>query len=384
MTAALLTWATPHAPCLQGNAWQQLWASAAALPAARQRPLLDPQLEGERVLHLLETLPPAALFAELLAVGYSAAVQLLSTAGPAAGLPAVQRQLCALEGAARAELLHGVAAEEAPAEASEQWGNGSGGAAQAAAAEPAAVAPRNEEAAADDAAEWEEDWEADEDEEQHTSEPILRPLPQPAWLQSVYGSGLRSWRYRRLLLVLGCAEQAVVASHSLMLRLGSHALQQQHAGNSSGSEGTDEQFVAASTEKLIAEALGEHQPVFCEPQLAAAEPAVAPAAAVDLPTAHRQAAEALVVAQRAIVPTDGSGRDGKADGAAGKWPAPFQREWLLQVHSGHAPSNGSEDGHGDAGRGIGSLPVLQRMYFRALPSEVRVATVLSAETCGLP
>lgn len=306
-------------------------------------------------------------------------MQLLRTAGPAAGLPAVQRQLGCLEAAARLELLHGVAAREAPAQASEQQGNGSSGAAPATAtAEPAAAARGDEEAAAADAAGWEEEWEADQDEEQRAAEPPPRQPPQPAWLQSVYGSGLSSWRYHRLLLLLGCAEQTVVAAHSLLLRLGWHP-RQQCASSSDGSGGCDREFAAASADQLICSALGEQEPSCQVP--AAAQQNVAPASAVDLPAAHRQAAEALL--KWDDEPTDDSGSDSAAGGAAGKWQPPFQQEWLLQVHAGHAPSNGSQPGHGAPGSGYSALPVLQRMYVKALPAGVRVATVLGAEPCSL-
>ncbi|GAX79307.1 hypothetical protein CEUSTIGMA_g6748.t1 [Chlamydomonas eustigma] len=54
-----------------------LWESVEAVPAWEQKPLQDPLLEGERVLHDLETVSPKDLFTQLLAVGMSSAVQLL-------------------------------------------------------------------------------------------------------------------------------------------------------------------------------------------------------------------------------------------------------------------------------------------------------------------
>ena len=73
-------------PCLQDGMWQILWAAAPAVPAARQKPLMDPVLEGERVLHYLETLPPAVLWDQLLACGIAAAAGKLA-ACPGASLP---------------------------------------------------------------------------------------------------------------------------------------------------------------------------------------------------------------------------------------------------------------------------------------------------------
>ena len=53
------------------------WARCSALAAAEQAPLLDAQLEGERALHWLETLPPAAAWSELTSCGLAAAARLL-------------------------------------------------------------------------------------------------------------------------------------------------------------------------------------------------------------------------------------------------------------------------------------------------------------------
>ena len=50
-------------------------------PALHPSPLdpQDPNLEGERVLHDLETLPPLQLFDQLVALGLAASMQLLGT-----------------------------------------------------------------------------------------------------------------------------------------------------------------------------------------------------------------------------------------------------------------------------------------------------------------
>eukprot|EP00891_Asterochloris_glomerata_P001378 jgi/Astpho2/1378/fgenesh1_pg.00025_%23_11_t len=70
----------------QDGMWQILWGAAPAVPAVRQKPLMDPVLEGERVLHYLETLPPAVLWDQLLACGIAAAAGKLA-ACPGASLP---------------------------------------------------------------------------------------------------------------------------------------------------------------------------------------------------------------------------------------------------------------------------------------------------------
>ena len=38
----------------QGNLWRKIWNSAPALPASEQKPLLDPNREGEKVRIFLE------------------------------------------------------------------------------------------------------------------------------------------------------------------------------------------------------------------------------------------------------------------------------------------------------------------------------------------
>ncbi|KAK9830325.1 hypothetical protein WJX72_011020 [[Myrmecia] bisecta] len=76
----------------QGGLWRQLWEQTAARPAAEQKPLMDPELEGERVLHYLETLPPAAIWDQLLAVGLSTTLHLLGQS-VGAQLPAAAQAL---------------------------------------------------------------------------------------------------------------------------------------------------------------------------------------------------------------------------------------------------------------------------------------------------
>ncbi|GLC52842.1 hypothetical protein PLESTB_000674500 [Pleodorina starrii] len=70
------------------NPWRLLWESTAACPVWRQKPLQDPALEGERVLHELDTLSPAHLYDTLLATALAAAVQLLA-ASDGGSLPPV-------------------------------------------------------------------------------------------------------------------------------------------------------------------------------------------------------------------------------------------------------------------------------------------------------
>ncbi|XP_014489668.1 rab3 GTPase-activating protein catalytic subunit isoform X2 [Vigna radiata var. radiata] len=61
-----------------GNLWRKLWNSAPALPASEQKPLLDPNREGEKVLHYLETLQPHELLEQMVCTAFRAAADTLS------------------------------------------------------------------------------------------------------------------------------------------------------------------------------------------------------------------------------------------------------------------------------------------------------------------
>lgn len=57
-----------------------MWDSAAAVPASRQRPIMDPQLEGERIMHWFETtVSPTELWGHLGPVALSTSVSLLAS-----------------------------------------------------------------------------------------------------------------------------------------------------------------------------------------------------------------------------------------------------------------------------------------------------------------
>lgn len=68
----------------------RLWSVAPPLPASSQRPLLQPVLAGEGVLHYLETLPPGPLFGQLLGLAMGAALGLLAGSAGAALAPAAE------------------------------------------------------------------------------------------------------------------------------------------------------------------------------------------------------------------------------------------------------------------------------------------------------
>ncbi|XP_057428857.1 uncharacterized protein LOC130722215 isoform X3 [Lotus japonicus] len=61
-----------------GNLWRKIWDSAPSLPASEQKPLLDPNREGEKVLHYLETLQPHVLLEQMVCTAFRAAADTLS------------------------------------------------------------------------------------------------------------------------------------------------------------------------------------------------------------------------------------------------------------------------------------------------------------------
>ncbi|CAI8596976.1 unnamed protein product [Vicia faba] len=61
-----------------GNLWRNIWNSSPALPASEQKPLLDPNREGEKVLHYLETLQPHQLLEQMVSTAFRAAADTIS------------------------------------------------------------------------------------------------------------------------------------------------------------------------------------------------------------------------------------------------------------------------------------------------------------------
>ncbi|WVY89455.1 hypothetical protein V8G54_034969 [Vigna mungo] len=60
-----------------GNSWRNIWSRSPALPFSEQKPLLDPNREGEKVLHYLETLQPHQLLEQMLCTAFGAAADTL-------------------------------------------------------------------------------------------------------------------------------------------------------------------------------------------------------------------------------------------------------------------------------------------------------------------
>ncbi|XP_057789403.1 uncharacterized protein LOC131006243 isoform X2 [Salvia miltiorrhiza] len=61
-----------------GNSWRKIWSEAPAVPASEQKPLWDPNREGEKVLHYLETLRPYQLLEEMVCAAFRAAADTLN------------------------------------------------------------------------------------------------------------------------------------------------------------------------------------------------------------------------------------------------------------------------------------------------------------------
>ncbi|XP_057548296.1 uncharacterized protein LOC130826744 isoform X3 [Amaranthus tricolor] len=64
----------------QGNFWRKLWNDAPALPAYEQKLLLDPNREGEKILHYLETVRPHQLLEQMICTAFRASADTLNQA----------------------------------------------------------------------------------------------------------------------------------------------------------------------------------------------------------------------------------------------------------------------------------------------------------------
>ncbi|XP_018473723.2 uncharacterized protein LOC108844938 isoform X2 [Raphanus sativus] len=62
----------------QGNLWRKSWNDAPALPADDQKPLLDPNREGEKILHYLETVRPHQLLEQMVCTAFRGSADTLN------------------------------------------------------------------------------------------------------------------------------------------------------------------------------------------------------------------------------------------------------------------------------------------------------------------
>ncbi|KAK9940853.1 hypothetical protein M0R45_017493 [Rubus argutus] len=61
-----------------GNLWRKIWNDAPSLPASEQKPLMDPNREGEKILHYLETLRPHQLLEQMVCAAFRASADTLN------------------------------------------------------------------------------------------------------------------------------------------------------------------------------------------------------------------------------------------------------------------------------------------------------------------
>ncbi|KAI3806281.1 hypothetical protein L1987_22180 [Smallanthus sonchifolius] len=61
-----------------GNSWRKIWNDAPPLPASEQKPLMDPNREGEKILHYLETVRPHQLLEQMVCTAFQAAADTLN------------------------------------------------------------------------------------------------------------------------------------------------------------------------------------------------------------------------------------------------------------------------------------------------------------------
>ena len=95
-----------HALTAMRNFWYETWEKAPPLAASEQEPLFDPEVAAAVAMHAMETIHPANLLNQVLAVNLSAAVFVLhSEAGATRQIPAVRNALQKLGDLVEAALL---------------------------------------------------------------------------------------------------------------------------------------------------------------------------------------------------------------------------------------------------------------------------------------
>ena len=95
-----------HALTAMRKFWGNSWEEAEACPASQQETLFDPDVAAARVIHSLDTIHPAHLMNQMLAVNLSSALFVLySEAGDSVNIPIVKQALEGLEEIVEATLL---------------------------------------------------------------------------------------------------------------------------------------------------------------------------------------------------------------------------------------------------------------------------------------
>jgi hypothetical protein len=301
-------------------------------------------LEGEKALHFLETLPPAAVYAELLDVGFSSAVALLSRA-PAAKLPAVAAQIARVIEVGNAWLgEHGVAVvgtgtvESAPAvgvvlpEPAGTTTTGAEGTRTTAIIETSASESNLSEMTATSETEDNQQQEY----QQHQNQPGIEEYAStllistsPA-VHAMIHSGLGIDGMKTLVQILACVEQTIAAGQSLLQRLQNF-------------DTSDNDFSKRAANELIARAL-EHGSSFYNSNTSGSESE----RKYEISTMYGTIID-LSAADFASLPLHTATTD------------PFWSEWCISVLNKDI-----------------STP-LHRLFVRHLPAELRVATVITSE-----
>jgi hypothetical protein len=320
-------------------------------------------LEGEKALHFLETLPPAAVYAELLAVGFASSLALLHRA-PAATLPAVAAQLAKVKEVGNAWLgEYGVSVSGA--------GTVGASAAVVSSLENTATATATDSAVlitpsasesnlSDMTAATSETGTAEQQQNQPQGGAYSTISVSPA-VHAMIHSGLGPDGMNTLVQILACVEQTTTAGQSLLQRL-----------NYSANSFASNEFSTRIANGLIAKALDHGSGSFSSSGGGGSvEDGASPTtygAVIDL-NATEFALLANMATGNQIEQEDGRSTTIGASPAADalffkekEWtPSPFWNEWCISITNGDV------------------LNPLHRLFVRQLPAELRVATVITSE-----
>ena len=209
-------------------------------------------------------------------------------------------------------------------------------------------------------------------------------------LYSLYSRGASLEAFTALVLRLGCVEQTVVAGQSLLQRLAPPPLP------STGPPEGAEEFAQQAADALVAAALGERRAPGC-PYGTTVACATDQERACLAALLQRAPAGSSAGGESAGDDDDeAAGEGSSASEAASAWPEPFQTEWVTEVASTASlrqqrqqqqqQQQGREDGTAtaaaaaaaEAGWG-GPSAWAHRLYVKALPAELRVATAISCD-----
>ncbi len=326
-------------------------------------PSVNSTLEGEKALHFLETLPLAAVYAELLAVGFTAAVAILQKA-QAATLPAVAAQIEKVKQVGNAWLSdHGVAV----------IGNGTVCATVLSVVE--AVAAAGEETATASITPSVSESNLSDTTASDINDSISdQPLPYQVQLHnhtSLYDSngtisvspavhamihsGLGVDGMKTLVQILACVEQTIAAGQSILQRLQSDSV----------SSTTNQKFSKKAANALVIKALHQGSSNFNFNS-------------IDSSPTNDTSNEENVSSYGCVIDVDAtdfeilaamasnSGQENNTPPretvASTAWnPTPFWSEWSISMSKGDA------------------VNPLHRLFVRQLPAELRVATVITSE-----